>query len=119
MAFHGDLAVASGKAHTNFLRDTHCVLKGKRLFSALKASVSSNGIVMYLRKGSPLLDRYNAIIFRVIEAGLLNKWWDDITHKPNTNENQDFDDDEDKDGDGDEDHYENRNKLHVLALSHL
>jgi hypothetical protein len=119
MAFHGDLAVAGGKAHTSFLRDTHYVLKGKRLFIAIKESISSNGIVMYLRKGSPLLDRYNTIIFRVIEAGLVNKWWEDVTHKPSRNEDQDFDDEEDKDGDGDEDHYDSRKKLSVLSLSHL
>jgi hypothetical protein len=119
MAFHGDLAVAGGKAHTSFFRDTHYVLKGKRLFIATKESIISNGIVMYLRKGSPLLDRFNAIIFRAIEAGLVNKWCEDVTHKPNGNEDQDFDDEEDKDGDGDEDHYDSRRKLRVLSLSHL
>lgn len=109
MAFHGDLTVAGGKAHTSFLRDSHYVLEGKRLFIAIKESISSNGIVMYLRKGCPLLDRYNAIIFREVEAGLVNKWWED----------QDFDDEEDKDGDGDEDHYDSRRNLRVLSLSHL
>lgn len=64
---------------------------------------------MYLRKGCPLLDRYNAIVFREVEAGLVNKWWED----------QDFDDEEDKDGDGDEDHYDSRRNLRVLSLSHL
>jgi hypothetical protein len=122
MAFQGDLAVAGGKAHTTFLRDTHYVFKGKRFFIAIKEPISSNGIVMYLRKGSPLLDRYNAILFSAIEAGLVSKWYDDVTHKPNGNEDQDFDDEEDEedeDGDGDEDHYDSRRKLRVLSLSHL
>jgi hypothetical protein len=119
MAFHGDLAVAGGKAQTSFLRDTRYVLKGKRLFIAIKESISSNGVVMYLRKGSPLLDRYNAIIFRATEAGLVNKWCEHVTHKPNRDEDQDFDDEEDKDGDGDEDHYDSRRKLRILSLSHL
>jgi hypothetical protein len=119
MVFHGDLAVLGGKAHINYLRETHYVRNGKRLFVALKESINNNGIVMYLPKGSLVLDRYNAIIFRVTEAGLMGKWWKDVTQKPNTKQNQDFDDEEDEDGDGEEDHYEDNKERHVLSMSHL
>jgi hypothetical protein len=35
---------------------------------------------MYLQEGSPLLDRFDQIILRVVSAGLVDFWWGDIVH---------------------------------------
>jgi hypothetical protein len=34
-------------------------------------------VVMYLQKGSPLLDAFNHIIVHAMQAGLLDKWYND------------------------------------------
>jgi hypothetical protein len=53
-------------------------------------------VVMYLKKGSPLLDAFNHIIVHAVQAGLLNKWYsDDIytsqlrAHKKSKNDKDD------------------------------
>jgi len=53
-------------------------------------------VVMYLQKGSPLLDAFNHIIVYAMQAGLLDKWYnDDIyisklrAHKASTNNKDD------------------------------
>lgn len=35
-------------------------------------------VSMYLTKGSPYLGRINSVILRLIEAGIVKKWWRDI-----------------------------------------
>lgn len=53
-------------------------------------------VVMYLQKGSPLLDAFNHIISHAVQAGLLDKWYnDDIyisklrAHKKSRNDKED------------------------------
>jgi hypothetical protein len=51
---------------------------GKSLFYPFQGGFVSSNYVMYLTKGSPLLDRINSIIRHATEAGLVNQWWTEI-----------------------------------------
>jgi len=48
---------------------------------------------MYMAKGNPLLHRFNEIISRMFEAGLIDKWWSDFVSSSSLNDHP-FDDDD-------------------------
>jgi len=48
---------------------------------------------MYMAKGNPLLNRFNEIITRVFEAGLIEIWWKDFMSSPRLDDHP-FDDDD-------------------------
>lgn len=50
----------------------------KSLFYDFQTGFVSSNYVMYLTKGSPLLDRINSITRHATEAGLVNHWWTEI-----------------------------------------
>jgi hypothetical protein len=49
---------------------------------------------MYMAKGNPLLHRFNEIITRTFEAGLIEKWWNDFMSSLSLHDHA-FDDDDD------------------------
>jgi hypothetical protein len=52
-------------------------VNGVPLIYPFKDDFVQYNIVMYLTKGSPFLDRFNDIIIHAMQAGLLDKWYDD------------------------------------------
>ena len=50
-------------------------------------------ISMYMAKGNPLLHRFNKIITRVFEAGLIEKWWNDFMFSSRLDDHPIYDDD--------------------------
>jgi hypothetical protein len=51
---------------------------GKPLFYGFQDGFLRSSFVMYLTKGSPLLDRINTIIKHAVEGGLLDQWWGEM-----------------------------------------
>jgi hypothetical protein len=51
---------------------------GSTLFNHFKDSFLDYDYVMYLTKGSPLLERFDTVIHRTVESGLLEHWWEDM-----------------------------------------
>ncbi|PSN30225.1 Ionotropic receptor 568 [Blattella germanica] len=51
---------------------------GQPLYNHFKNTFLGYDFVFYLSKGSPLLDTFNDIIFRISEAGLILQWWEEM-----------------------------------------
>ena len=59
----------------------------------LKEDVIMFMLSMYMAKGNPLLHRFNKIITRVFEAGLIEKWWNDFLYSSRLDDHPIGDDD--------------------------
>jgi hypothetical protein len=46
----------------------------------LQETFSTQFVTMVVQKGSFLLDKFNGLISRLTEAGLINFWWKDVKH---------------------------------------
>jgi hypothetical protein len=51
---------------------------GNTLFSHFEESFLDYDFVIYLTKGSHLLERLDSVIHRTVEAGLLEHWWEEM-----------------------------------------
>lgn len=81
MAYEGDLAVLGGRVGLEFLAHTKYRKDGKPLFVPFNDNVQQGHMVIYLRKGSILLERINSIVLRLQNAGIIDKWVQDIRRK--------------------------------------
>jgi hypothetical protein len=52
--------------------------KGNVLFNHFKDSFVAYDLVMYLTKGSHLLERFDNVIRRTVESGMLEQWWEEM-----------------------------------------
>jgi hypothetical protein len=50
----------------------------KKQLCSLDENVFPSIIVMYFRQGHPVIDSFNIVISRCIEAGLVDKYWSDL-----------------------------------------
>jgi hypothetical protein len=53
---------------------------GKPVFYTFQSGFLSSNYVMYLTKGSPLLERINSITRHATEAGLVDHWWAEMIY---------------------------------------
>jgi len=81
MAYEGNLAVAGGRVGLEFLAHTKYMKDGKPLYMPFKDNIQKGHMVIYLKKGSILLERINSIVLRLQNAGIIDKWVDDIRRK--------------------------------------
>ncbi|KDR16873.1 hypothetical protein L798_08615 [Zootermopsis nevadensis] len=81
VAFAADTALVSDKWYVEYLIP-HLYLdsSGQPLLQIMPQDVLSYHVVMIVSKGNILLDRFNALISRVVESGLMVKWANDIKH---------------------------------------
>jgi hypothetical protein len=52
-----------------------------KLICSLDNATISGGITVLFKKGNPLLDRFNILMRRYLEAGLLEKLWTELQHQ--------------------------------------
>jgi hypothetical protein len=66
--------------HVMQYRTTHDYVQqpGKPIFYSFQDAFLRNNFVMFLTKGSPLLDVINTIIRHALEGGLLDHWWKEM-----------------------------------------
>jgi hypothetical protein len=81
MAYEGDLAVAGGRRGIEFLAHTKYKKNGRPLYLPFEDNILDGYLVIYLRKGSILLERINSIVLRLQNAGIIDKWVNDIRRK--------------------------------------
>jgi hypothetical protein len=53
--------------------------KRRRLLCTTNRNIATGGLTMILTRGHPLLDRFNKIIQHSFEAGLVKKYWTELT----------------------------------------
>jgi hypothetical protein len=81
MAHERDFAVLIVRLFADYMTSVEYVdTDGKPLFCHLDETFSTLFLAMYLQEGSPLLDRFNQIIMRVLSAGLIDMWWRDLVY---------------------------------------
>jgi len=52
-----------------------------KIVCSLDETVISAGVIVLFKKGNPLLDRFNILMRRYLEAGLLEKIWTELQHQ--------------------------------------
>lgn len=78
-ALNGDYAFLNSKIITNYMAAVRYVdSNGDPLLCQLDEIFSRQYVVMSVQKGSPMLGRYNDVIQRVIEGGILDQWWKEL-----------------------------------------
>jgi hypothetical protein len=77
MAERGDFAMLVSKMLVQYKNAFKYVdQSGNTLFNHFHDAFLGYDFVMYLAKGSHLLERVDSIIQRMVQAGLLKKWWE-------------------------------------------
>ena len=80
LALEGNYAFLYSKISTDYMAAVRYVDSyGHPLFCHLDEKFSRQYITMAVQKGSQMLTRFNDVIQRVIEGGLLDLWWREIT----------------------------------------
>jgi hypothetical protein len=78
-ALKGEYAFLHSKVGTDYMAAVRYVdSNGNPLFCHLDETFSRQYITTSVQKGSPMLARYNDVIQRVIEAGILDQWWAEL-----------------------------------------
>jgi hypothetical protein len=76
-----DIAVISAPFYVTYVaREMGTVDVGKTVCSLDDPSFSA-GVTVLLKKGNPNLDRFNILMRRYLEAGLLGKHWTELQHR--------------------------------------
>jgi len=52
-----------------------------KLICSLDETVMSAGLILLFKKGNPHLDRFNILMRRYLEAGLLERLWTELQHR--------------------------------------
>jgi hypothetical protein len=107
-------AVCGGGLHLLYLSyKKEYSYSGEQKFIPFKDEVLSYLASMFFRSGSPFLESFNRIIYRLVESGLVDQFWEDIRrrHIGGVDEDGDGDEDEDAEGDGSD--------AVVLTVDHL
>lgn len=78
-AMKGDYAILHSKICTDYIAAVRYVdSNGDPLFCQLDEVFSRQYITTSVQKGSPMLARYNDVIQRVVEGGILDQWWREL-----------------------------------------
>ena len=81
LALAAETALVSDKSYVEYLIPQRYIdSNGRPLLQALPQEVLSYHVVMILSKGNVLLERFNELISRIVENGLMVKWAKDIMH---------------------------------------
>lgn len=79
MADRGDFAVLLSSMLVQYKNALKFVdHRGNSLFNRFEDSFLNYDVVMYLTKGSHLLERLNSVIHRTVESGMLEHWWEEM-----------------------------------------
>jgi hypothetical protein len=80
VALKRDYAFVFSKINADYMIAVHYVdSNGHPLVCHLDEKLSRQYITISVQRGSPMLKRYNDVIQSVIQGGLLDKWWREIT----------------------------------------
>jgi hypothetical protein len=107
-----DFAICGGESHLLYLSQTKYCTLGVPNYLPFKEEVISIFVTMFFHRGSPFLESFDRIIYRVAESGITQKFWTDIRLRyiRNVDDNSDDDDEEDD---------EESASLDVLTVQHL
>ncbi|PSN42422.1 Ionotropic receptor 601 [Blattella germanica] len=81
--FNGDLISTISFNYATYIASLRGVRYKREALCYLEEPILSGFICVLLRKGSPLLDRFNQLFRRCLEAGLLNRYWTDLAFRTN------------------------------------
>jgi len=82
LATKGDFAFLYSKINTDYMTAVRFVdSNGHPLFCQMDENFSPQYVTLSVQRGNPMLTRYNDVIQRVVEAGLLDQCWKVIKFK--------------------------------------
>lgn len=102
IASEQDFAICGGESHLLYLSQTKYSTFGIPSILPFSEEVTSIFVTMFFRRGSVFLESFDRVIYRVVESGIIQKFWTDIRlrHIGNIDEDGDKDDEGEADGDG-------------------
>jgi len=101
-----DFAICGGELNLLYLSRTQYRISDAPQLIPFKEEVISYSVTMIFRLGSVYLESFNKVIYRVVESGIVEKFWTDIKlshigHIDEEGEGEGEEEEEDKDEDGD------------------
>jgi hypothetical protein len=109
-----DFAICGGESNLLYLSHTKYRTLGVPHFLPFKEEVTSIFVTMFFRPGSVFLESFDRVIYRVVESGIIQKFWTDIRLRYIGNIDDYSDDDDEEDADDDDD-----DLMDVLTVQHL
>ncbi|KAJ4428427.1 hypothetical protein ANN_24464 [Periplaneta americana] len=78
--FQGDITTVATTDLVKYMASLNGIPPWMRVECYVKEAIFSSAAIMYLRKGSPLLNRLNLLLKRCFEAGIPDKKWRDLIY---------------------------------------
>jgi len=75
-----DIAIIAGPIWATYIAKDLGTVDVSKLFCPLEETLISGYMAVYFKKGNPLLDRFNILMRRYLEAGLLERLWVELQH---------------------------------------
>ena len=76
-----DLAFSISPMFVSYIAREMGIADVENFMCSLDGVLLSGGATILFKKGNPLLDRFNALMRRYLEAGLLEKLWTELQHR--------------------------------------
>jgi hypothetical protein len=83
--FERDMAIIFSKTCVKYVAIINGIDEKSRMICFLENPTISGSVAAYLTKGSLLLDRINVVLKHYLEAGLLNRYWSQLTWEKHVN----------------------------------
>jgi len=81
MIIKRDIAISFDPVLVTYLARELGTVDVSKLFCPLDETLISGYGAIIFKKGNPLLDRFNILMRRYLEAGLLEKFWEELQHR--------------------------------------
>ena len=76
-----EMATSSNTFYVTYLARSLGIVDVGKLICSLDETLISFSLTILFKKGNPLLDRFNILMRRYLEAGLLEKLWTELQHR--------------------------------------
>jgi hypothetical protein len=76
-----DFAILNSPLFATYVASDLGTVDVGKLICSLDETVMSAGLILLFKKGNPLLDRFNVLMRRYLEAGLLERLWTELQHR--------------------------------------
>ena len=80
MIIKRDIALVGNSLLANYVAGEMGTVDVGKLICSLEEILMSGGLTVLFKKGNPLLFRFNILMRRYLEAGLLEKLWTELQH---------------------------------------
>jgi len=76
-----DISTVADPILASYVAKEMGVVNVEKIICSFDEVLMSSGLIMLFKKGNPLLDRFNVLMRRYLEAGLMERTWTELQHR--------------------------------------